>query len=236
MNNSNFSDVICIIPARGGSKGLLNKNILKLNGEPLIVRPIKEAKKSGVINTILVTTDDENIANIAKQNGAVVPFLRPKELSGDLTTTEETLKHALTTYEKIINKKFNIAVFLTATNIFRDYKWISKAVNILKNNPDIESVFTGSKTYKNYWEKDSKGNWIRLRKWMSIYQSRQIREFIIREDTGLCCASRAHLWREGRRIGDKVEIIIQEKDFSFIDIHSKKDLDLANLVIKNFDT
>ena len=234
--NNNFSDVICIIPARGGSKGLLNKNVLELNGEPLIVRPIKEAKKSGVIGTILVTTDDENIANIAKQNGAVVPFLRPKELSGDLATTEETLKHAINTYEKIINKKFDIAVFLTATNIFRDYKWISQAVNILKNNPDIESVFTGSKTHKNYWEKDSNGNWVRLKKWMSVYQSRQIRKFIIREDTGLCCASRAHLWRVGRRIGDKVEIIIQEKDFSFIDIHSKKDLDLANLIIKNFDT
>ena len=60
-------------------------------------------------------------------------------------------------------------------------------------------------------------------------------KFIVREDTGLSCASRASLWREGRRIGDKVEIIIHENDFSFIDIHSEKDLKLANLIIKNFE-
>ena len=105
MKNNEYNDVICVIPARGGSKGLLKKNILELGGEPLIVRPIKHAKNSGVINTIIVTTDDENIAKIARENGAIVPFLRPKELSGDLSTTEETLKHAILTYEKIINKK-----------------------------------------------------------------------------------------------------------------------------------
>tara|TARA_B100001123_G_C15296338_1_gene1019352 strand:- start:1500 stop:2210 length:711 start_codon:yes stop_codon:yes gene_type:complete len=235
MKNNEYNDVICVIPARGGSKGLLKKNILELGGEPLIVRPIKHAKNSGVINTIIVTTDDENIAKIARENGAIVPFLRPKELSGDLSTTEETLKHAILTYEKIINKKFNIAVFLTATDVFRNYNWISKAVNILKQNPKIESVFAGYKTHKNYWEKDSKGEWKRLRDWMAIYKSRQVRKFTVREDTGLSCASRANLWREGRRIGDKVEIIIHKNDFSFVDIHSEKDLKLANLIIKNFE-
>ena len=219
MNKRNYNDVICIIPARGGSKGLAKKNILKLNGEPLISRPIKHAKKSGVIGTILVTTDDKKIAKIAKNYGALVPFLRPKKLSKDLTTTEETLKHALLTYEKMINKKFNIAVFLTCTDIFRDYKWITKAVNVLKKNPDIESVFTGYKTHKNFWEKNRYGKWNRLKKWMSIYQSRQVRKFVVREDTGLSCASRAHLWRKGRRIGDKVEIILHNNDFTFVDIH-----------------
>jgi len=233
MKTINYNDVICIIPARGGSKGLVNKNMLEFNGEPLIVRPIQHAKKSGVIGTILVTTDNKKIAKIAKQNGAEVPFMRPKKLSGDLVTTENTLKHAILAYEKMSNKKFNIAVFLTATDIFRDYNWITKAVNILRNKPNVESVFAGYKTNKNYWEKNKEGNWIRLREWMSIYKSRQVRQFIIREDTGLSCASRAHLWREGRRIGDKVEVIVHDNDLSFIDIHSKQDLELANLVIKN---
>ena len=78
MKTINYNDVICIIPARGGSKGLVNKNMLEFNGEPLIVRPIQHAKKSGVIGTILVTTDNKKIAKIAKQFGADVPFLRPK--------------------------------------------------------------------------------------------------------------------------------------------------------------
>lgn len=229
-----YNDVICVIPARGGSKGLPNKNILELNGEPLIVWPIKHAKESGVINTIIVSTDSEEIAEIAKQNGALVPFLRPKELSKDLTTTEETLKHAILTYEKIVDKKFEIAVFLTATDIFRDHTWIAKAVNILKEKTEIESVFAGYKTHKNFWEQDRYGKWNRLRDWMSTYQSRQVRKFVIREDTGLSCASRAYLWREGRRIGDKVDIIMHENDLSSIDIHTKEDLELANLIMKNF--
>ena len=233
MIKNAYNDVICIIPARGGSKGLINKNILELNGEPLIARPIRHAKESGVVDTVIVTTDNEEIAKIAKQNGAIVPFLRPKELSGDLITTEETLKHAILTYEKMTGRKFDIAVFLTATDIFRKNTWITEAVNILKNKPDVESVFVGYKTHKNYWEKDKNGKWVRLRDWMSIYKSRQIRKFIVREDTGLSCASRACLWRKGRRIGDNVEIIVQDNNLSFIDIHTKKDLELANLIIKN---
>ena len=59
---------------------------------------------------------------------------------------------------------------------------------------------------------------------------------IIREDTGLSCASRASLWRKGKRIGNNVEIITHDNEFSFVDIHSKKDLILANLIIKNFKT
>jgi len=233
MIKNAYNDVICIIPARGGSKGLINKNILELNGEPLIERPIRHAKESGVVDTVIVTTDNEEIAKVAKQNGAIVPFLRPKELSGDLITTEETLKHAILTYEKMIGKKFDIAVFLTATDIFRKNTWITEAVKILKKKPDVESVFVGYKTHKNYWEKDKNGKWVRLREWMSIYESRQIRKFIVREDTGLSCASRAYLWRKGRRIGDNVEIIVQDNNLSFIDIHTKKDLELANLIIKN---
>tara|TARA_Y100000590_G_scaffold81530_1_gene90615 strand:- start:6108 stop:6821 length:714 start_codon:yes stop_codon:yes gene_type:complete len=234
MNKRNYNDVICIIPARGGSKGLAKKNIAKLNGEPLISRPIKHAKKSGVIGTILVTTDDKKIAKVAKNYGALVPFLRPKKLSKDLTTTEDTLKHALLTYEKMINKKFNIAVFLTCTDIFRDHKWITKAVKILKKKPSVQSVFAGYKTHKNYWEKNKKGEWIRLKNWMAVYKSRQIRKSVVREDTGLSCASRAYLWRKGKRIGNKVEIIVHENDFSFIDIHSNQDLKLANLIFEKF--
>ena len=63
---------------------------------------------------------------------------------------------------------------------------------------------------------NKKGEWIRLKNWMAVYKSRQIRKSVVREDTGLSCASRAWLWREGRRIGEKVEIIVHENNFSFI--------------------
>lgn len=224
-------NVIAVIAARGGSKGLTRKNIRELDGEALIARAIRHAFESGCIDVILVTTDDDEIADIARRAGAVVPFLRPIDLAGDLSTTEDTLKHALLSYESITGTSFDIAVFLTATDIFRDPCWISSAVNILNERPEIESVFSGHETHKNYWEKNDDGSWERLRPWMAAYSSRQVRRVVVREDTGLACASRAWLWREGRRIGDRVEIILNSDDFTGIDIHHEEDLQLAQAAL-----
>ena len=228
----NKKRVICIIPARGGSKGLPRKNIKLIGGEPLITRAINHAKASGVIDVILVTTDDKEIADIALKSGAEVPFIRPDNLAEDLSTTEETLQHALLTYEDINKLHFDLCVFLTATDIFRDPMWIKKGVEILISNPKLESVFSGHNTHKNFWEQQPDGSWVRLREWMSKYSSRQIRRAIVREDTGLMSVSRAFLWREGRRIGDNVEIITNDDDFTGIDIHQQEDLDLANFALK----
>lgn len=229
---TNKEDIICIICARGGSKGLLKKNLQKLNDEPLIARPIKHAISSGVIGTTLVTTDDKEIARVAQSEGAVVPFLRPPTLAEDLTTTEDTLKHALLTYEKIVNRQFKVGVFITATDIFRNPKWINEAIEKLDNNPELESVFSGHKTHKNFWEQSGDGSWVRLRPWMATYSSRQVRRAIIREDTGLACASRTWLWREGRRIGDIVDVILNDDSFTSIDIHTKEDLLLAKAAME----
>ena len=105
-------DIICIIPARGGSKGLPLKNIKLIDDEPLIVRPIRHAIESGVIGTVLVTTDDQEIAEIAKNAGALVPFIRPSYLAGDLVTTEDTLRHALIAYEGMFDKRFELSIWI----------------------------------------------------------------------------------------------------------------------------
>jgi CMP-N-acetylneuraminic acid synthetase len=225
-------DVICVICARGGSKGLPRKNVRTLGGQPLIARPVRHAIASGAVGTVLVTTDDEEIARVAREAGAVVPFLRPAELAQDLTTTEDTIKHALLTYEQMVGRQFEIAVFLTATDIFRDPAWIREAVETLRARPELESVFSGHKTHKNFWERQEDGSWARVRPWMSVYSSRQVRRPIVREDTGLACASRAWLWREGRRIGDRVEIIVNDDAFTGIDIHEEDDLELAEAALR----
>jgi len=223
--------VISIICARGGSKGLPRKNLLTIDGEALISRAVRHAKEANVSEIILVSTDSKEIANAAIKAGAIVPFLRPPELSDDLATTEETLRHALISYEALVGKKFDICVFLTATDIFRSPEWITKAVGVLRDRPEIESVFVGFRTHKNFWEKDRFGQWVRLRSWMSVYSSRQIRQFVVREDTGLACASRSWLWRQGRRIGDRVEILVIDDDFTSIDIHCEDDLKLAQAAL-----
>ena len=222
--------IICIIPARSGSKGLKNKNILNFNNKPLIVSTIKYALSCEKINNVIVTTDSSKIANIAKKYGAEVPFIRPKKLSGDLSTTEETLQHALIEYEKIKKIKFDYCIYLSPCDIFRKKEWIEKGIYKISKNPKLDSVFVGYETHKNFWElKNSK--WKRVKSWMKEYSSRQVRNKIYREDTGLFSISKASLWRKGQRIGNNVDIIINHDDISSIDIHEKRDLRLANLIV-----
>ncbi|MDA3886292.1 MAG: pseudaminic acid cytidylyltransferase [Candidatus Delongbacteria bacterium] len=89
------NNAIAIIPARRGSKRILRKNIKEFCGKPIIAYSIQVALESKLFDKIIVTTDDEKIANIAKKYGADVPFIRPKELSDDFTGTADVVKHAL---------------------------------------------------------------------------------------------------------------------------------------------
>jgi CMP-N,N'-diacetyllegionaminic acid synthase len=88
-------NILALIPARGGSKGLAGKNIRKLMGHPLIAYSIKAATDSRLINRIIVSTDNLEIANISKQYGAEVPFIRPDEFAQDMSTDLEVFNHAL---------------------------------------------------------------------------------------------------------------------------------------------
>tara|TARA_A100001015_G_C14862512_1_gene660959 strand:- start:175 stop:888 length:714 start_codon:yes stop_codon:yes gene_type:complete len=230
------SDIICIIPARGGSQGLKMKNVRMLNKKKLIQYPIEYALKSNLVGTVLVTTDNEIIAKVARKYGAITPFIRPKRHSGKFSTTEKTLQHALLTYEKMINKKFKLCVFLTCTDLFRRNTWIRKGINKIKNNNKIESVFVGCKTHKNFWERNNYkfGKWKRIKDFMKEYSSRQVKKYIVREDTGLFCVSRANLWRKGKRIGDNVEIILNDDFLTSVDIHDENDLKIADYLMKDF--
>ncbi len=87
--------VIAIIPARGGSKRIPKKNIKNFFGKPLISYTIQTARQSNLFDDIIVSTDDEQIAAVAKQYGASVPFIRPKELSDDFTGTNDVINHAI---------------------------------------------------------------------------------------------------------------------------------------------
>ena len=223
---------ICVIPARGGSKGLTGKNLKLFNGKPLIAWPIIAATKCDNIDTVIVTTDSEEIAAQAKLYGASVPALRPSNLAQDNSTTETTLKDALDKFEKLTNQYFDICVFLTCTDIFRDTDWIKSAVEKLENNTKLDSVFAACKTHKNFWHKDKNNKLKRVLKKMKVYSNRQEKEAIYREDTGLACASRSYLWRSGKRIGDNVEIIINDNFETSIDIHNEFDFYMAEKALE----
>ena len=223
---------ICIIPARGGSKGLPGKNVKFFNGKPLIAWPIIAAKLCEKVDEVVVTTDSSDIAEKARLFGATVPALRPNCLAKDTTTTEETLKYALEQFEEHTNQRFDLCVFLTCTDIFRDVGWISSAIEKLENNENLESVFAASPTHKNYWKIANDGKPRRVLKEMEFYSSRQEKKPIYREDTGLACASRASGWRDGNGFGIEVEILINENYETSIDIHTEFDFYLAEKALE----
>lgn len=221
--------VVAIIPARGGSKGLPGKNIRLLAGKPLIAYSIEAAKASPYVDRVLVSTDDPEIASIAKQWGAEVPFLRPADLAEDLTPTEPVLKHAVEWLEAHGGYRVDIVLFLQPTDIFRKRSMIDGVIKALLDDERVDSAFVAYPTHKNFWRKNG-GEYVRLAPELS-YGPRQTREPLFREDTGLACATRASVIKQGRRLGDRIVLIPNQDEASSIDIHTEFDFWLAERVL-----
>lgn len=123
---------LCVIPARGGSKRIPGKNIKEFSGKPMIVWSIEAAIQTGIFNNIVVSTDDEEIARIAKDNGAMVPFVRPNELSDDFANTADVMMHACNwSKEQSIDSDYVCCIYATAPFVSADD--IIAAFNILKD-------------------------------------------------------------------------------------------------------
>lgn len=125
---------LAIIPARSGSKGIIDKNIKEINNKPLIAYTIDACIKSGIFDNIIVSTDSKNYAEIAESYGASVPFLRPKELSIDEAASTDVILHVLKEMDKI-EKVYDYIVFLQPTSPLRNENHIIESVNkLLKYN------------------------------------------------------------------------------------------------------
>jgi len=124
---------VAIIPARGGSKRIPKKNIKLFHGKPLIAYSIETAIKSNLFDKVIVSTDDEEIAKIALEYGATVPFLRPKELSDDFTGTGAVVNHTLE-YLKSVGENYDFVCTIYATAPFLDEKYLIEGFEKLKNS------------------------------------------------------------------------------------------------------
>jgi CMP-N,N'-diacetyllegionaminic acid synthase len=123
--------ILAIIPARSGSKGLKNKNIKKINGKPMINYTVEAALKSEIFSNVIVSTDSQEYAEIAKKDGAEVPFVRPKKISTDEATTTDVILHAISEMEKR-NGRYDYFMLLQPTSPLRTAKNIKQAYSLLK--------------------------------------------------------------------------------------------------------
>ena len=139
--------ILCLIPARSGSKGILDKNIKILNGKPLIAHSIDQAKETKYYKNnqmrIVVTTDSEKYANIAKEYGAEIPVLRPSEISQDLSTDFEFMKHMIDYLKENENYNPDMILQLRPTQPIRKIEDINKCLDLfIENYQNYDSLRT----------------------------------------------------------------------------------------------
>lgn len=145
--------IVGIIPARGGSERVQNKNLRNFCGKPLIAWTILTAKKSKYLDRVIVSTDNPQIAKVAKKYGAEVPFIRPAEFATSTIGIEPTLKHAYDWLLKNERYKADALALLMPTSPLRQSFHIDDAVRLLKNKK-VDSVVTVNETPANhtpYW-------------------------------------------------------------------------------------
>ena len=137
----NDKRVIAIIPARGGSRGLPGKNIRELCGKPLIAWSVEKAKKSRYLDEVLVTTDSEDIGEVASRYGASVPFLRPAELATATATTLAAVEHALAFYADTRGESFDYVALLEPTSPLREDDDIDRMLATLdEHRGDFDAI------------------------------------------------------------------------------------------------
>ena len=217
--------VIAVIPARGGSKALPRKNILPLAGMPLLAHTIRDARAAKRVDRTIVSTDDAEIAEVARAWGAEVPFMRPAELATDHATTEVVLQHALAWLEREERVRVDVIVLLEATSPLRAVGLVDAVVARL-DDPDVDTAFTTVRDHGYFWMQEH-GRAVRLD---AGYQPRQTRTPRWRE-TGSVYATRAAVVRGGERIGARVALVEQDETDALVDIHTAFDLWLAERIL-----
>jgi YrbI family 3-deoxy-D-manno-octulosonate 8-phosphate phosphatase len=156
----NHGEVIAIIPARIGSKSISQKNIRPFAGHPLMAYSIAAGLQAKMVDRVIVSTDDEGTAKIARQYGAETPFLRPAELALDATPDLPVFEHTLKWLEKMEGHQPEIVVQLRPTTPFRPLDCVDRGVALLRDHPEADSVRavvpSGQNPYK-MWRIGEKG-------------------------------------------------------------------------------
>jgi len=202
--------IIAIIPARGGSKGIPGKNIKMFVGKPLIVHSIEHALTTPQIDTVYVSTDDDEIAKISKKAGAEI-INRPKEISGDTATTESAIEHTLS----VLKGKPDIIVLLQATSPLRPKSSIENAIDKFING-NYDSLLSVSPTHRFFWK--IKAGQINAE---YDYLNRPRRQDIKQEDIkyvengSIYIFTREHFEKNGNRLGGKIGYIIFPEEYSY---------------------
>lgn len=225
--SKNMGKCVAIIPARAGSKGIINKNIIDFCNKPLIGWSIGQAKKSKCVDEVYVSTDGEEIASISKQFGAKVIW-RPKEIANDIASSEEALIHAMDVIEKC--DTVNRVVFLQATSPIRKSDDIDKAMSVFESG-NYDSLFSMSILEDYCIWKEGNGQ---INSWSYDYRARgrrQERERLYLENGSIYIFTPEILRKNKNRLGGKIGMYEMPFNQSY-EIDSVEDILICEFFMK----
>jgi N-acylneuraminate cytidylyltransferase len=217
-------EVIGIIPARGGSKGIEKKNIVPFLGEPLITHTIEQAHQSELIDDVYVSTDNPEISSVSQNAGAKV-IERPEAIAGDEASTESALLHALT----VLDHSPDVVVLLQCTSPLRRPGDIDAAIEMVTQG-DYESALSCCEDHKFYWrEEDSTG--VSINYDPETRKRRQDMEKRYQE-SGSISVVRTHILQETEcRLGGEIGIYEMPEILSF-EIDTPEDLTIVSTLAR----
>ena len=224
---------LCTICMREGSKGIPNKNLRELNGQPLMAYTIQQALQSELFNNVVISTDSEKIAETAKSFGAEVWFIRPNKLATDEAQKLATIRHAFQESEKYFGHKFDVLVDLDVTSPLRTIEDITKAYNQFVNE-DADILITACPAKKNpyYNMVELKNGRVQLvKKLDKIPNSRQGAPQVFDMNASIYIWSRDFLIKEDSLFSGKLGFYEMPEDRS-IDIDSPLDWEIVKMIME----
>jgi len=222
-------NILAIIPARGGSKGIPRKNILSISGKPLIAHTIECALNTSIIDRVVVSTDDPEIAAVSKQYGAEV-VLRPIEISGDLASSEAALLHTLDYLKKNEGSDPEILVFLQCTSPLTLPEDVEGTIRALVDE-DADSALAVAPFHYFLWRQDSDRNAVSINHDKNFRPMRQEREpqYI---ETGAVYAMRTEgFFKAKHRFFGKTAIYVMPAERR-LEIDEPVDFEIAEVIIR----
>jgi len=226
MNNT-----VAIIPARGGSKGIPRKNIKELCEKPLITYIIETALRVEELDRVIVSTEDKEIAEVAKKCGAEVPFMRPEELARDETPTLPVLQHAVKYLEEKENYKPDIVVLLYATSPLLKHERVSEGIKMLREG-NFNSVLGVVEDRGHYWLETNNGY---ERLYPKALKNRQFIKPLLKENGAIYICKRDILIEKNEIIGGKIGFLVMKRDES-IDIDELLDFEFTEFLMNRNHT
>lgn len=224
--------MLAVIPARGGSKGVPGKNIRKLLGKPLIAYTIDAALQSEIFVDVIVSTDSEEIAQVAKENGAKVPFIRPKEISGDEVSSDDVILHALSFYESK-GIEFEEVCKLQPTSPLRSAEHIREAYKLFLEKNAYYLVSICECEHSPLWS-GTIGKDLRLDSFLSERVKRSCRQELEKyyRLNGAIYMAKTKKFVENKNFFGRNSIGYIMRQIDSVDIDNILDFDLAELIIK----